>query len=801
MKSTLTLLAILFTVVLYAQPKQNIRGRVVDLETKSELIGVKVSLVKDSTVVAKVGTDVSGKFVFQDITVGRYALVFSYVGYKDFITELNLTSGKEFIANVDLEESIADMDALVIKDDVERGEASNEMAMVSARRFSVEETDRYAGSRGDPARMASNYAGVSGTDDSRNDIVVRGNSPIGVLWQVEGIQIPNPNHFAIPGSQGGPQTILNNKVISNGDFFTSAFPAEYGNSISAVFDLNLRNGNTQNHEFSGQFGVIGMDVNAEGPINKEKGSSYLANYRYSTLGIFQSLGIDVGTNAIPKYQDGAFKLSFPTKNNGHIGVFGVGGKSDIDILISNEKNPDEIDLYGENDKDQYFGTRTAFGGLRYTKSINKKTFFSATFAGSYSSQYSDHNIVVRHIDSTSNEFVVDSIYDLRGYLYTTYRLNQAINATTKINRQHVLKYGFTSDIIFYNFQDSILRDFGVPNDYKSRWDADGTTLLLQPFIQWKYKASDNLTITTGWHMLYFEQSNSLSAIEPRLGLKYKMKNMQSINFGAGMHSQIQPLYTYYFHDLDSNNNKVYYNNDMDVTKSAHMVLGYNKAFKSKLRIKTEVYYQYLFNVPVEVASSSFSLVNQGSGFSRFFPDELQNTGTGENFGLELTIEKFFDNDIFFLITGSLYDSKYTGSDGVKRNTDFNGNYIVNGLFGKEFKINKKNLLGIGGKVTWGGGSRYGIVDTAASNVQNELIFIDDQYNEFQFRDYFRLDLKINYRINAKKVSHEIALDLINITGQQNILGLTYTPGLPDGRDIRENYQLGFLPIFYYRIDF
>lgn len=789
------------TAVLHAQPKQNIRGRVVDLESKSELIGVKVSLVKDSTVVSKVGTDVSGKFLFQDIVVGRYALVFSYVGYKDFVTELNLTSGKEFIANVELEESIADMDALVIKDDVERGEASNEMAMVSARRFSVEETDRYAGSRGDPARMASNYAGVSGTDDSRNDIVVRGNSPIGVLWQVEGIQIPNPNHFAIPGSQGGPQTILNNKVISNGDFFTSAFPAEYGNSISAVFDLNLRNGNTQNHEFSGQFGVIGMDVNAEGPINKEKGSSYLANYRYSTLGIFQSLGIDVGTNAIPKYQDGAFKLSFPTKNNGHIGVFGVAGKSDIDILISNEKNPDEIDLYGENDKDQYFGTRTAFGGLRYTKSINKKTFFSSTFAGSYSSQYSDHNIVVRHIDSTSNEFVVDSIYDLRGYLYRTYRLNQAINATTKLNRQHVLKYGFTSDIIFYNFQDSILRDFGVPNDYKSRWDADGTTFLLQPFIQWKYKASDNLTITTGWHMLYFEQSNSLSAIEPRLGLKYKMKNMQSINFGAGMHSQIQPLYTYYFHDLDSNNNKVYYNDDMDVTKSAHMVLGYNKAFKSKLRIKAEVYYQYLFNVPVEVASSSFSLVNQGSGFSRFFPDELQNTGTGENFGLELTIEKFFDNDIFFLITGSLYDSKYTGSDGVKRNTDFNGNYIVNGLFGKEFKINKKNLLGIGGKVTWGGGSRYGIVDTAASNVQNELIFIDDQYNEFQFRDYFRLDLKINYRINAKKVSHEIALDLINITGQQNILGLTYTPGLPDGRDIRENYQLGFLPIFYYRIDF
>jgi hypothetical protein len=798
MKTLSTFFTILLSFCASAQITQNIRGKVVDMETRGALVGVKVQIVKDSSIQFKVGTELNGSFIIPDVPIGRHTIICTYIGYKDFIADINLSSGKETILTVEMEESISDMGDLVIKDDTPRGEAGNEMAMVSARRFSVEETDRYAGSRGDPARMASNYAGVSGTDDSRNDIVVRGNSPIGVLWQVEGIQIPNPNHFAIAGSQGGPQSILNNKVLSNGDFFTSAFPAEYGNSISAVFDLNFRNGNNQKHEFTGQFGVLGMEANAEGPINKDRGSSYLANYRYSTLGIFQAIGIDVGTDAIPKYQDAAFKLSFPTKNQGHWGVFGVGGLSDIAIKISDQKVPSQ-EFYGDNDRDQYFGTSMGVLGTRFSKSLNEDTYLSATLATSYQKQSADHDFIIRHIDSTSNEYVLDSLYPILGYVFQTNKIQLASSVTKKLTRQHVLKYGFNADMILYEYLDSTLTP--SHNSFNVRWDAKGSTFLIQPYLQWKYKASDNLVLTTGLHALYFEQSNSFSFIEPRFGMKYKLDRTQSFNFGAGLHSQIQPMYTYFLHKTGSNGEKIYHNENMDLTKSAHLVLGYNKSFKSNLRVKSEVFYQYLYNVPVEVQPSAFSLVNQGSGFARFFPDSLQNEGTGTNYGLELTVEKFFDNSFFFLLTGSLYDSKYKGSDGIERNTNYNGNYVLNVLGGKEFRINKKNVLSLGAKVTWGGGKRYGLVDTTASVANNELIFLDQDFNEFQFRDYFRADFKINYKINAKKVSHEIALDFVNITGQQNILGISYTPDQPDGRNFRENYQLGFLPIFYYRIDF
>ncbi len=798
MKILSTVLVILFSISVSAQITQNIRGKVVDIETRGALIGVKVQIVKDSTVLFKVGTEMDGSFIISDVPIGKHTLICTYVGYRDFITDINLYSGKEVLLTIEMEESVSDMGDLVIKDDTPRGEAGNEMAMVSARRFSVEETDRYAGSRGDPARMASNYAGVQGTDDSRNDIVVRGNSPIGILWQVEGIQIPNPNHFAIAGSQGGPQSILNNKVLSNGDFFTSAFPAEYGNSISAVFDLNFRNGNNLNHEFTGQFGVLGMELNAEGPINKQKGSSYLANYRYSTLGIFQAAGIDVGTDAIPRYQDAAFKIILPTKNQGHWGIFGVGGISDIAIKISDQKEA-SLEFYGDNDRDQYFGTGMGVLGTRFSKTLNKDTYFATTLAFSHENNHANHDYVARHVDSTTNEFVVDSLYPLMGYVFQSSRIQLASNITKKLTRQHVIKYGLTADMILYEYLDSALE--ATHTQFNQRWDAKGSTFLIQPYVQWKYKATDDLVLTTGLHALYFEQSNSFSFFEPRFGMKYSLDRSQSINFGAGLHSQIQPLYTYFYHKTGPNDEKIYHNENMDVTKSAHLVLGYNKSFKSNVRIKSEVFYQYLYNVPVEVESSAFSLVNQGSGFARFFPDSLQNTGTGNNYGLELTVEKFFDNSFFFLITASLFDSKYKGSDSIERNTNFNGNYIANILGGKEFAINKKNVLSIGGKVTWGGGQRYGRVDTTASYAQNELIFLDQDFNEFQFRDYFRADLKINYKINAKKVTHEIALDLVNITGQQNILGLSYTPNQPDGRDFRENYQLGFLPIFYYRIDF
>src|SRR5690554_2808666 len=299
----LLLIFVFTSSILNAQISQNLKGSVVDSESQYPLIGAKLVLVSsDSTKIFKNRTDIDGLYLFKNVPIGKYSLTASYNSYLNSSETVTLNSGRESVVNLELQEDITTTEEVNIVGR-KAGQVNNEMATISARQFSVEETNRYAGSRGDPARMASNFAGVQGADDSRNDIVVRGNSPLGLLWKVEGVDIPNPNHFATSGSTGGPVAILNNKILANSDFFMSAFPADYGNSISGVFDLRLRNGNTDKHEFTGQFGFLGTEVMAEGPINRDKRSSYLVMGRYSTLSIFQAMNIRIGTDAVPTYGD------------------------------------------------------------------------------------------------------------------------------------------------------------------------------------------------------------------------------------------------------------------------------------------------------------------------------------------------------------------------------------------------------------------------------------------------------------------------------------------------------------------
>jgi len=795
------LLPLLSPEALTQSPVQTVKGTVRDADSKMVLPFVTVCLKADSTFLKCTATDDLGQFRIENVAVGRYSMNATMIGYNTYSTAgLLVQAGKEVIVEISLEESVLQLEAAEISATENRGEAINQMATVSARAFTIEETDRYAGSRGDPARMASNYAGVQGADDSRNDLIIRGNTPLGVLWRVEGIDIPNPNHFGVAGTTGGPVSILNNKVLANSDFFTGAFPAEYGNAIAGVFDLKLRNGNNQKHEFIGQFGFLGTEIMAEGPINKDKGSSYLLNYRYSTLAMFGALNINIGTNAIPQYQDFFARISSPTSKGGNISFFSFGGSSTIDILISQQKDTSEVDLYGENDRDQYFRTRMAVAGVSWVQPVNEKVFVRSTTALAHERQNSIHEYVWRKID-TMGQFSVDSITPLLDYQFSINKLAHHTFVDYKVNRKNIMKAGITADWMFYNFTDSV-NTIGTP-DWTVRWNTRATGILVKPYLQWKHRFTDALSMSVGLTSSFFTLNNTNSPIEPRAGLRWQANKKHIVSLGTGLHSQTQPYYTYFYQKNDSLNRPVQFNREMGMTRSIHTVAGHEWYARPTFRVKTEVYFQHLFDIPVGVSTNSFSLINQGSGFSRFFPDSLQNTGTARNYGLELTVEKFFSKAFFALFTASVFDSRYRGSDGVERNTDFNSNFAANVLIGKEYTFKKKNRLNIGTKLTVAGGRRYGLVDVAASEAQNEIVFLDDQYNEFQFEPYFRLDLKVNYNINRKRWGHEFALDLVNVTRQQNILNLTYAPvpGDPTANPIRENYQLGFLPVFYYRVQF
>ena len=793
-----TLSFFLFGVATLLSQTQTVRGKVFDSETNYPLIGVKLSIQVNETDLLRVLSNADGEFEIKNVPIGKYSLEATYALYNPKSSTIEVGSGREVIVNVPMTEMIV-LQKEVTVTGKKKGEVLNNMALLSAQQFSVSETNRYPGSRMDPARMASNFAGVGGSDDSRNDIVIRGNSPLGVLWRVEGVDIPNPNHFSISGSSGGPVSIINNKILGNSDFFMSAYPAEYGNSTAGVFDLKLRSGNNKKYEFTGQFGFLGTEFLAEGPMGNKGKASYLVMGRYSTLSLFEKLGIKIGTDAVPVYGDAAFKFNWVLKNNAQLSFFGIGGKSEIAIKISDQKKV-TTDLYGDGDRDQYFGTSMYFSGLNYKKTLSEKTFFTATLAAAMEDQHTKHDYLKgRKIVGETIE--IDTIYNMLAYTFKIAKISGYTALTHKINTRHTLKGGINLDFMQLDQIDSVLVNLDSPDIYQVRWDYNGSAMLVQPFIQWKWRVNENMDVSAGLHAQYFSLSNSLSPAEPRIAMKYRMKGNQSISAGAGMHSQIQPIYTYTY-DRDASNN--YYNKNMDFTRSLHTVFGYDKFFNKGFSIKTEAYYQHLYNVPVEVTPSSFSMINMGSGFSRIFANELQNTGTGFNYGLELTIQKYFDKSFFFLFSGTMYESKYKGSDNILRNTSFNGNYVANILVGKEFKISKNQVFGLGGKCTVAGGKRYGLVDVDKTDADKELFFKDSLFNDLQFADYFRVDFKISWRMDTKKSSHEIGLDLVNLLNTKNLLSLAYAPRL-DPTDMSEptaeRTQLGFLPIFYYKIDF
>jgi len=703
------------------------------------------------------------------------------------------TSAKEVVLDVEMEESATNLDEVVISD---KREHINEMAVVSAKTFDVQETERYAGSRADPARMASNFAGVVGADDSRNDIIIRGNSPQGVLWRLEDIDIPNPNHFAVSGTSGGPVSILNNKTLANSDFFTGAFPSGYGNSTAGVFDLKMRNGNTDRYEFTGQLGFLGTELAAEGPISRKYKSSFLFTYRYSTLKLFEGLNIKIGTNSVPNYQDAAMKLNFPIGKKANLSFFGIGGISKIDLIVSNlTEQPEE--LYGESDRDQYFGSNTGVLGSSFSYIINSSTYSKITIAQTTTNVYAQHYKVFRDAD-----FSVDSLKYILGYRFVTNATVAHWFINKKISNRHVVKFGLLNNYYHLNMVDSSRQYPVTQQAWLHRLNFNGGTNLLQAYLQYKYRPTDALTFTAGLHSQYLTHNGSKS-LEPRLGIKYIASNTNIFTLGYGLHSQLQPLYQYFAVQPPAPVTAMH-NYDMDFTRSHHTVTGYEHIFSRVLRLRSEIYYQHLYNIPIENRTgSSFSGLNQGSSFDRLFPDTLVNKGTGYNYGIELTIEKTFSDNYYILLSGSLFDSKAKGNDGVYRSTDYNSRFAVNMLTGYEYNLGKNSTLLTGLKITYAGGRLYSPADITASNATGDLVVVDSLRNTLQYKNYFRADVKLGVRINARRLTHEIALDLVNILNTKNVLAMSYNYDLAAQGQypfVTQN-QLGFLPLFYYRLDF
>lgn len=819
MKKISTLVFFLLSFTIYSQNYlQNVKGKVSDKATGIGLPGVIVKLKNDTSKKVNAVTDANGFYKLKNVPVGRQAFVFSMMGYNTVpANDIIVTSGKETILDLDMEESLVEIAEVEVSAENSK-DVITDMQAVNMKQFSIEETERYAGSRQDPARMAQNFAGVSGTNDSRNDIVVRGNSPSGILWRMEEVDIPNPNHFAVAGSAGGPQSIINNKYLANSEFYTGAFPANYSNALGGVFDLKMRNGNNEKHERTFQLGILGTELAMEGPLSKKSGASYMLTYRYSTLALFSAFKIPIsfGTSAIPQYQDGGFRFNFPTKKAGVFSFSGIGGLSSIDIMLSKVREKPR-ELYGDQTRDQYFSTNMGVAMLNNTYSFNPRTLMKTTLA--IGTQYinSDHYLILRDAN-----YVPDTVLPhILDYTQQETKATLSWYVKRKVNAANSFKTGFFANQIHVDYADRVkinsLYDT-IAGDillkpWKSRLNSKADFYLLQPYFAFSHRFNEKWSTNLGLNAQFLTLNNKWT-VEPRANIRYQFKENQTLSLAYGMHSQMQPIYIYFAIPdsvvrngvMTPNVEREMANKDLDFSKSHHVVLGWDLQQSRYLRFKTELYYQYLWNIPVYAKPSGVSLINRGATFTRFFPlYNMQNFGTGYNYGLEFTVEKLFSKHYFIMYSASLFDSKYTGSNGKTYDTDFNGNYMMNLLAGLEYGVGKlkKNSINFSTKFTYGGGKRYSGVNLAASNAIMDVVPDENQINTKQFAPYNRLDFRIAYKINAKRSNVEIAFDLVNVLGAKNVLALSYAPDPANinADPLIKNYQLGFLPLFYVKVDF
>jgi hypothetical protein len=761
---------------------QNIKGSVIDKSTRVPLAGVTIKLLTGQHT-AEFVTNEMGEFRISGVRTGRNILDASFTGYAGItLPELLVTSGKETIVNLEMESRSNNLNEVVVMGGADR-KPLNQMAMVSGRSFSPEETNRYAGAAFDPARMAQSFAGVVAAGDN-NEIIVRGNSPKSLQWRLEGIEIVNPNHFGNEGGSGGGISMLNTTVLSTSDFYTGGLAAEYGNALSGAFDLKFRKGNTEKREYAFNVGILGVGATLEGPFKKGNNASYLVSYRYSSLSLLEKAGLSVASDGVPKYQDLSFNFVVPTKKAGTFSLFGIGGLGDI----SDEAERDYASWKERFDgRDANFGYDAGSVGVKHMFIASKKVYFNNII--SYSA--SRGSFTVDSLTNTYNKILRDKSLNDNSSIRYAGSMNYSINSS------NIIRAGVNANFLAYDF---FTQNFDpLTNSLRELVNHNGNTSSYDAFVQHRMQLNSKLTLNTGVHANYFTLSDSWS-IEPRIGFNWQVSQDQLVSFGAGIYSRLEPLSYYFAKDrLAPTQNS----DELKPTKSAQATLGYEKTFASNLKFKSEVYYQHLYDVPVSSdAAINFSLLDVADNSAIYSSSyrQLTNKGTGTNYGLELTLEKPLNRGYYFMATTSLFDSKFKAISKHEFNTSFNTNYVGNLIAGKEWRAGKKknNLFGLNAKMIYAGGRKYSPVNLAESIRLDEEVIDQTSVNTLTTDPYVRVDFSASYRINSKRAGHFILLDIQNVLNKENVLGMHYNTSK---RVIEPRKWTGIIPSLNYRIEF
>lgn len=761
-------------------PVQTVRGTVLNAATQQAIPGASLRIIE----IAKgANARPDGSFKIAGIPPGRYTVRVNALGYESQSMPLVVTSGKEVVLTLLLTEKIIKTEEVAVSSSKDGFVAINEAALVSANVFTLDDAYRFAGARGDVARMASAFAGVLSANDQRNDIIIRGGSPTELLWRLDGLDVPNPNHFATQGSTGGPVGAVNSNVLANSDFLTGAFPAEYGDRMSGVFDLRTRKGNDEKYEFMAQLGFNGIETMAEGALpfaERGKGSSFLVSYRKSFLDLLSAFGVDFGVSGVPRYEDLTLKIDINAGEHDKLWLTGLFGTSDIDIRQS------KADTVLTGSQDTRNGTDILAVGINWRHFFSDRAFGTLLLGGVASRFRTD-------VDSlTANA-------EFKPLLSTPWYRNRAIEgyATAKYtfsyspDAQSVFTGGLETRFRFFDLDEyRTTTTFGIaPFSVK----ASGSAVQAFGFANWNYRLTDALTMNLGVQSQYMGISNK-ATFEPRAAIVWGFAPAQSLTFGTGLYRQAQPL-AIYFESANGQDN-----HSVDFSQAVHYVLGYSNEFAPAMLFKAEAYYKDYSRIPIHSStSSSFSMLNAGTNFGGVSgAGLLANNGTGRSYGAELSFTKHFSGGWYAQAALSLVRQEYVGSDGVLRNGAFDNRYIVNVLGGYEWKISESFSIEFAGRYAHTGGSPRTPIDIERSRRFGTTIRDGDLAFSERNPDYERIDFRVDFRQNLNGWAIISYVSMENLLNRKNILSQSYSP-LRDR--IEDVGQLGRFFIGGVRIEF
>ncbi len=774
------LLALSFTTVVSAQTTTSLTGQVVGAASLLGLAGATVEVtVGDSTY--RSTTDSAGHFRFDALPTGVGSVSAAAAGHSTaVVNDVWLRSGKPEVVELSLKRSIKELSEARVSRIVEVPPRPGTYDLT------VEKSLRYAATFFDPARLANAYPGVAATNDQANHFSVRGNSPNANAWMLEGVEIVSPNHTGNAGTpsdrptfSGGGTTMLSAQMLGNSRLLTGALPVQYGNALGGVMDMRLRRGANDRARFTGQAGLIGIDLSTEGPFAKGQRGSYLINYRYSTLGLLGAMGVALGDELI-SFQDLAFNVSLPAGQHGWINLFGMAGMS------SNRFDAKE-EAEREFDKDERnidYESRMGAAGVSATVPFGDgRGFWRTAVAWSEGEQ----------------ERVEERVPGANGAVVLG---DQALLGERKLSASTALHVLFGPRLwvqVGGSAMERTVHRIGFA------YEQENTGWLLRPHADVRIDIIRGLNVSAGaaWSVFTF---NNTSAFQPRLALEQRIGRGGMISLTAGSRAQLpqQQLYSTGTVEVPLNRN-LGFTRSNDASLAVALPIG-----TSAVQFRAEAYYQQLTNVPVadtrlvdDAGIGTFSMANAWDEATFI---ALLDSGEARNAGVEVSVARRMAQQWFYQVNASVYDAAYTDANGVERGSRWDGGYIANMVVGREWAKQKER-----GKRTWGlslranamGNQRTTPIDVEASRALGVTVHDLSRAYEDQLAPVLRIDVRVYLKRehgsrNDPGRTGMWSLDLLNATNAQNE-AFKYFDVRKD--EVVTKYQLGIIPNISYRIEF